>query len=201
MMNTSAKRKMKGHSCSWKRHFCIAVIFSSIMIFPAMAVSAAYEDAGILEREIKGRQDVISVKLLGVTEYELTEIFNEFLMGAPGVMEAKRYRFRLDPKRPAGCMVEWQVRTKDTDAFQLENHLYRMLRRAVHSRTEPETPFFTFEPTEEDLRRFKNIMPRVASTREIEFVMGHPWRSESRSTKRTFEAGENWRYRPNSGFE
>ncbi|MBC8466782.1 MAG: hypothetical protein H8D55_02975, partial [Deltaproteobacteria bacterium] len=74
---------------------------------------------GILQQEIKARKDLISVKLLGVTEYEVTEMFNDLLISAPGVMEARRYRFTLDPQRPARCIVEWQVKIGDTDAFQL----------------------------------------------------------------------------------
>ena len=200
-MKISGKCKGEGLSCSLKGRLYVAVVLSLIMILPTAAAAATRGDGGILQQEIKAREDLISVKLLGVTEYEVTEMFNDLLMSAPGVMEAKRYLFRLDPQRPAGCIVEWQVKIGDTDAFQLESNLYRMLRDAARHGTEDEASVFTFDPTVEDLGRFKDIRPWRASSREIQFVLGRPWRQAQTGGARPYEDGKNWRVWPGAGFE
>ena len=200
-MKISGTRKGEGRSRFLGSRLYIAVVLSLIMILPAVAAAAKRGNGGILQQEIKAREDLISVKLLGVTEYEVTEMFNDLLMSAPGVMEAKRYRFRLDPQKPARCIVEWQVKIADTDAFQLESSLYRMLRDAARHGTEDEAPIFTFNPTVEDLGRFKDIRPWRASSREIQFVSGRPWRPTSITEKRPYEEGRNWGAWPDAGFE
>ncbi len=200
-MKISGTRKGESRSRFLRGPLCTAVVLSLIMILPAAAAAATRRDGGILQQEIRARQDFISVKLLGVTEYELTEMFNDLLMNAPGVMEAKRYRFRLDPQRPAGCIVEWQVKIGNTDAFQLENNLYRMLRDAVPRGAEGQVIAFTFQPMAEDLERLKDIRPWRASSREIEFVLGQPWRPASIAEGRPYEEGRNWRTWPDAGFE
>ena len=200
-MKMSGKCKGESLSCYLRGRLYIAVVLSLIMILPAVAAAATRGDGGILQQEIKTREDIISVKLIGVTEYEVTEMFNDLLISAPGVMEAKRYRFRLDPQKPARCIVEWQVKIGDTDAFQLESSLYRMLRDAAPHETEDEAPVFTFDPTVEDMRSFKDIRPWRASSREIQFVSGRPWRPASVAEKRAYENVKNWRIWPDAGFE
>ena len=200
-MKISGKCKGEGRSRFFKGHLHIAVVLSLILILPAVAAAGTRGNGGILQQEIKAREGLVSVKLIGVTEYEVTEMFNDLLMSAPGVMEAKRYSFRLDPQRPARCIVEWQVKITDTDAFQLESSLYRMLRNAAHHGTEDDASVFTFDPTVEDLGRFKNIRPWRASSKEIQFVSGQPWRPASSGGGRPYEDGKNWRVWPDAGFE
>ena len=200
-MKISGARKGESRSCFLKGRLYIAVVLSLIIILPAVAAAATRGNGGILQEEIKARKDLISVKLLGVTEYEVTEMFNDLLVSAPGVMEARRYRFRLDPQKPASCIVEWQVKIEDTDAFQLESSLYRMLRDAARHGIEDEAPVFTFDPTVEDLGSLKGIRPWRASSREIQFVSGRPWRPASITEKRPYERGKNWGTWPDAGFE
>ena len=200
-MKISETRKGESRSHFLIDRLCIAVVFSLIMILPAATVAATWGDGGILQQEIKTREGLISVKLLGVTEYKVTEMFNDLLMSAPGVMEAKRYRFRLDPQKPASCIVEWQVKIGNTDAFQLESSLYRMLRDAARHGTEDEAPVFTFDPTVGDPGRFNDIRPWRASSREIQFVSGRPWRPASIAEGRHYEGGRSWGTWPDAGFE
>jgi len=201
IMKISGARKVETRSRYSIGRLCITVVLSLIMILPAVATAATLGDGGILQQEIKAREGLISVKLIGVTEYEVTEMFNDLLMSAPGVIEAKRYHFSLDPQRPARCIVEWQVKIGDTDAFQLESSLYRMLRDAARHGVENEAPVFTFNPTVADLRSFKDIRPWRASSSEIQFVSGRPLRPASIAEGRPYEGGRSWRTRPDTGFE
>ncbi|MBC8466439.1 MAG: hypothetical protein H8D55_01255 [Deltaproteobacteria bacterium] len=198
-MKISGAGKGESRSRYLTGRLCIAVALSLIMILPATAATRG--DGGILQQEIKEREDLISVKLIGVTEYEVTEMFNDLLVSAPGVVEARRYRFRLNPQRPASCIVEWQVKIGDTDAFQLESSLFRMLRDAASHGTEDETIVFTFDPTAEDLATFNDIRPWRASSSEIQFVSGRPWRPAPFAEGRPYEGGRSWRTWPDAGFE
>ena len=199
-MKISGAWKGESHSRLLKSRLYIAVVLSLIMILPAAAAAATRGDGGIFQREIRAREDLISVKLLGVTEYEVTEMFNDLLTRAPGVIKAKRYRFRLDPQTPAACIVEWQVKIGDTDAFQLESTLYRMLRDTASHGSEDEAPVFTFNPGSEDPGSFRDIRPWRASSREIQFVSGRPWRPVLVAEGRANERGRSWRTWPDSGF-
>ena len=145
----------------------VAVFFILMMILPA---AAAGKEGGILQREIQASENLVSVKLLGVTDYEITEIFDVLLMNAPGVMEAKRYRFRLDPRKPSVCRVEWQVKIMGTDVFQLESDLYNMLQNTASGRDDSCQQVLTLRPMIEDPDRLKAIRPWRASSREIQFL-------------------------------
>lgn len=200
-MGISGAGKWESRSRFLKSWLYIAVILSLFMILPALAAAATRGEGGILQKEINARESLISVKLVGVTEYEVTEMFNDLLMSAPGVIEARRYRFRLNPKRPADCIVEWQVKIGDTDAFQLESSLYKMLRHTAHNMAEDEAAVFTFDPTEEDLVRLRKIRPWRASSKEIQFVSARPWSPAFSDGSRTNENVKNRRMWPDAGFE
>jgi len=200
-MKISGAGKGESRSRFLKSWSYIAVVLSLIIILPAVAAAATRGNGGILQQEIRAREGLISVKLIGVTEYEVIEMFNDLLISAPGVMEARRYRFRLDPQKPADCIVEWQVKIEDTDAFQLESSLYRMLGDTARHRAEGEAPAFTFDPTVEDMRNFREIRPWRASSREIQFVSGRPWRPAFSGGRRPYENVKNWRMWPDAGFE
>ena len=198
-MKISGAGKGKSGSRFLKGWLYIAVVLSLVIILPAAAATRG--DGGILQREITARENLISVKLIGVTEYKVAEMFNYLLISSPGVMEAKRYRFRLDPQKPASCIVEWQVKIGDTDAFKLESSLYRMLRDTARNGTEEEAPVFEFDPTEKDLGSFKNIRPWRASSREIQFVSGRPWHPVSIDQERPHEEDRIRGTWSNAGFE
>ena len=200
-MKISGAGKGESRSRFLKNWSYIAVVLSLFMILPAVAAAATRGEGGILQKEINARENFISVKLIGVTEYEVTEMFNDLLTSATGVLEAKRYRFRLDPQKPADCIVEWQVKIGDTDAFQLEISLYKMLRDTAHNMAEDKAPVFTFDPAEEDLVRLKNIRPWRASSREIQFVSGQPWRPAFSGGRQPDKNVKNWRMWPDAGFE
>ena len=191
-MIVSERPNRKSRSPLFKMALGLAILLSLMMLLP---IAAAGREDGVLQREIKACGDVISVKLLGVTDYEITEIFNALLMKAPGVMEAKRYRFHLDPRKPSICVVEWQVTIGDTDVFRLESDLYNMLQNNVLNEDDVHQPAFLLRPVAENPEGLKAIRPWRSSSREIRFL------SDQRLHQRP-----NWRHgkRPihlDTGFE
>ena len=167
-MFVSDRPNGKSRSPLLRTAFGPVILLILMMLLPAAAAGKA---DGILQREIKDCRDVISVKLLGVTDYEVTETFDALLRTAPGVMEAKRYRFHLDPRRPSVCVVEWQVRITDTDVFRLESDLYGMLRNAVFDEDHVYQPAFALRPMAGDRERLQAVRPWRSSSREIQFLL------------------------------
>jgi hypothetical protein len=195
-------KKRVAQGCRGMRARCYAVVVLALfMIFPNGASAAAQADGGILYREITARRDMITVKLLGVTEYALTEAFNDVLERAPGVVQARRYRFRLEPSRPADCIVEWSVRIQDTDPFQLQGHINEMLQEGVEKETIAAGTADKSRPGIGDLDRISNIRPWRASSRQIEFVLDRH-RSAHPVCEGPFCHGSRyWEALPGAGFE
>jgi len=142
------------------------------------------------------RQNLIDIKLMGVSQYEVTEIFNDLLISIPGVVEAKRFLLRIEPGRPQSCMVVWQVKIDDIDPFQLESNLYEKIRAVAEDGQDMDALDLTFSPTAENLELLKNIKPLRATTRELEFVLSCPTNSTKGSMNR--DTLHRW---PDSGFE
>jgi signal transduction protein with GAF and PtsI domain len=171
-----------------------------IICLPFTAAAEKEREGGILRQGIECSHQNIIVKLLGVTNYELTEIFNDLLIKTPGVVDAKRYRLCLEPDKPLACIVEWQVRLENDDAFQLETRLYRQVRDLAEKKIEAHTLNFSFKPTEDDLALLNHIRPWRASVREIQFVMNRslPVIPKGRTP---FPESGCWQVWPNAGFE
>jgi len=200
-MKKTAKLSGTNYSCLIGGALCIVFAIALIIGLPVTDAAGKVSDGGILQQGIESHQDVISVKLLGVTKYELTEMFNDLLIKAPGVVKAKRYRLCLEPDNPGACIVEWQVRLEDADAFQLEIKLYRMVRDLANSKTDVHTPALSFQPTAEDLALLKDIRPWRASIREIQFVLNRTLRFAPTCGRLPFADSGNWNVWPNAGFE
>lgn len=178
-----------------------AILLALLIIFPTGALAAAQMDGGILHREISARCDLINVRLAGVTEYPLTEIFHDVLKRAPGVVEAKRYRFHLDPSRPADCIVEWAVWIRDTDPFQLQIHINEM----VHGPTRQESTVAergaAWRSGSGGLEQMKDIRPCRASSREIGFVLDRQRSPTPTGRIRPANRTRYWEGLPGAGFE
>ena len=200
-MKKTATLSGTNYSCLIGGALCIVFAIALIIGLPVTDAAGKVSDGGILQQGIESRQDVISVKLLGVTKYELTEMFNDLLVKAPGVVEAKRYRLRLEPDNPGACIVEWQVRLEGADAFQLEIKLYKMVRNLANSRTDVHTQALTFKPTAEDLAFLKDIRPWQASTKELQFVLKRSSCVVPLCESLPFASSTNWNVWPNAGFE
>ena len=70
-MKISGAGKGESRSRFLKSWSYIAVVLSLIIILPAVAAAATRGNGGILQQEIRAREGLISVKLIGVTEYEV----------------------------------------------------------------------------------------------------------------------------------
>jgi len=190
------QRRFTLSSQSWA-----VVLFALFMILRATSASSADTNREMLLQKITLNDDLVRVRLLGVTEYEVTEMFNDLLMRAPGVRQAKRYLFRLDPRSPADCIVEWQVRTETTTPFQLESFLSDMIKNISNQDPENERQVFTLDPVAEDIERLRKIRPWRASANGIEFVMGRTWPPGPNPFEQPFRDPMHREIRPGAGFE
>ena len=130
-------------------------------------------EGGILERSLAEQSHVVDVRLMGVTRYEVLEMFNEILQSTPGVVEARRYRLHLEPDRPQACLVSWQVRVEGIGLEQLERDVVQTLRHAVREGSE-RLELLAFDPGPKDWELLAAIRPWRATTREIEFILPRP---------------------------
>ena len=199
-MNKSSKRTAGNFSVLLAGVLYMAVAIALTAGLPGMAKAAKGEVGGLQKGATKGGT-LINVVLTGATEYELTEMFNDLIMQTPGVVEAKRYRLRLEPDNPGACVVVWQVRVEDLDAFQLESALYQMLRQSEIEEDGVENHAFSVEPTVEHLALFRHIRPWHASSRELHFVLERPGKPTPLSSEWHRRGKGSWRSWPNAGFE
>ncbi len=131
--------------------------------------------------------EIAHLTLFGVTDYEVTEVFNDIVTHTPGVADAVRIRLHLDPDRPKSCFVTWKIKTMDMGLFELESRIYRIMRDV--SKKSPDAPAiaFTFAPTERELEILGHIRPFQSSSGEIQFVVDRPRQPEKRAIGNRWE--------------
>lgn len=158
---------------------------------------------GILKQSLVTQNGVLTLKLLGVTSYELTEIFHNLLKTTPGVIEARRYHLNLDPKSPQACCVEWQITFAETTPFALESEIYNKLKEITSNDS---TANFVngsdLTLTNTEMAALKAIKPWQATSHSLRFIQtqtfsenrGHQWPHQRHNYK-------YWSDCPNRGFE
>ena len=158
---------------------------------------------GLLKQSLEAQKGTLNLKLLGVASYELTEIFHNLIRTTPGVVEARRYHFHLDPQYPQSCSVEWQITFAETTPFALESEIYNRLKEistndlAVHLVNGSD---ITLTATE--LETLKAIKPWQATSHSLRFIQTltfadgreAQWPCRYHNHKRWFDC-------PNQGFE
>lgn len=204
-MKRTVKRTLK-ISSSVMRPITLIILAMALIVWVSMADAAGkkgeiHAKGGILDQEIEARRNLIIITLIGVTRYEVTELFNDILSRTPGVVEAERYRVHVEPGDPRGCIVVWHVRVKDTDSFQLEQDLYSMIRTIAKGDKDVTMADFTFKATARALKILKDIRPYQASIRKIEFAHDRPLTSPIGHKHRRYMKQFSWRYGLNRGFE
>ncbi len=177
-MNMTKQKRAQGILRRVKRTAWL-VILGTGLCFTGGSAEAFYAagtagEEGLLEKAASAREDLVTVELVGVAEYELTEMFHHVLRSIPGVIEARRMRLRIEPAEPQACFVTWQVRLEDTDLLALESALFARIQRAAGRGEAVDWSGMGFKPHEVDLRTFGRIRPWQASSREIRFVQYRP---------------------------
>jgi len=148
----------------------VTLLLSSLVPTPAFSSNQpGPTDAGRLSRALANREEIVTVRLVGVTSYETTRLFQNLLNQIDGVIEVKPYRFNLNPDRPRLCSAEWRVRLVGEDLFQLESSLYHRLREIAVTRA-GEFPELTRDLTPMEIKSLGFIEPRQAGARFLTFV-------------------------------
>lgn len=158
---------------------------------------------GLLKQRLEAQQGVLTLKLLGVTSYELTELFHNLVKNTPGVIEARRYHLNLDSKSPQACCVEWQITFAATTPFALESEIYNRLKNitdndsATHLLNGSE---ITLSATE--LASLKAIKPWQATSHSLRFIQTQTFAQSQESPWPHQRHHHNrWSDCPNRGFE
>ena len=169
----------------------------------ASPVLAEPVSGGILKQSLEAQRKVLNLELLGVSSYELTEIFHNIVKTTPGVIEARRYHFHLDPKSPQACSVEWQITFTETTPFALESAIYNRLKEFADNDT---TVHFVngsdITLTATEIEALKAIKPWQATSHSLRFVQTRTF-AESREAQWPCRHHNHrrWYNCPNQGFE
>ena len=158
---------------------------------------------GLFKQSLDGKEGVLSLKLLGVTSYELTEIFHNIVRSTPGVINARRYHLNLDPDYPRSCAVEWQITFTGITPFALESAIYNQLKEFAHN--DSVVHFVNGSDitlTATELEALKAIKPLQATSQTLRFIQtltfaknqGCQWPHQRHHHKQ-------WLDCPNRGFE
>jgi len=176
----------------------------SVSSSQASTRSDSTSTAGPLAKNLEAQTEILTVKLLGVTSYELTEIFNDIIETTPGVIEARRCQLHLDPEHPKAGRVEWQVTFCDTTPFALESAVYNRLKEITGSdATTYITNGFSINLTDSELATLKAIKPGQSTSRMLCFIEMNVFARNS-PVKWDYNHSQkinNWQNYPNRGFE
>lgn len=160
--------------------------------------------ASPLEKSLDPQSEILTVKLLGVTSYELTEIFNDIIETTPGVIKARRCQLHLDPEHPQAGRVQWQVTFCNTTPFALESAIYNRLKEISDSSINTYLANgFTINVTDRERATLKAIKPGQSTSRTLCFIemnvfarkLPVKWHHNYPITI------YNWQNYPNRGFE
>ena len=205
------KRLMRENlPCLVKSAIMLFVILSLTLTFgmtaessPASPANSEPINGSLLTQRLEMQEGVLSLKLLGVTSYELTELFHNLVKTTPGVIEARRYHLNLDPKSPQTCCVEWQITYAETTPFALESEIYNRLKEitndtsATHLINGSEITLSTTE-----LKALKTIKPWQATSHSLRFIQTQTFAQNQESPwPHQRQHHQRWSDCPNRGFE
>ncbi len=168
MHNTDSERLSGG----WRKVFLTILLLAGLVvagITPATAATANNTDGGDLRRSLENRPETITIKLVGVPSYEMTDLFYRLLCRLDGVETIRPYHYNLSPNHPQACIAEWRLTITGGDIFKLESDIYQQLKKlAAGQGRELSRP--GLELSREELISLAGIKPRQASARSLTFV-------------------------------
>jgi hypothetical protein len=160
--------------------------------------------SGPLSKRLEAQAEILTVKLLGVTSYELTVIFSDILETTPGIVKARRGQLHLAPKHPPAGIVEWQVTFSNTTPFAIESAIYNHIKEITDNNvTTYLTNGFTINLTNSECAALKAIQPGQSTGQSLCFIETNVFTDNSlvKWHHNYPRAVSNWRIYPNRGFE
>jgi hypothetical protein len=171
------------------------IMIGSHAFAAADAIYGNKTSGGMLKKQIEEGQDLLNVVLIGATQYEFTELFDDILIKTPGVVEAKRFRFFLDPDRPKVCRVDWQVQVENMTPFELESTVFNRIKDIARTGNTEHLPF---KMTADHQKLLTDIRPLHATNREIQFHFFHLAPKHANQSISGYVSERHW---PDTGFE
>ena len=193
----------------------LVMVFAIIItVFLASGFSARLSSAsarpigtvtsGPLAASLEARSGIVTIDLLGVTSYKLTEVFNDIIETTPGVIKTRRCQLYLDPKHPRSGRVEWQVTFNNTTPFALEGAIYQRLKEITgNCVTTYLANGFTINLSERECAALAAIKPGQSNSHTLSFVEMNIFadNSPARWEYNHQRTVNNWSKHPNRGFE
>jgi hypothetical protein len=138
---------------------------------PKGSGDAAEPDGGVLKRHALAVAHVLTVRLDGCSQYEVSEAFGKVINTATGVVNAKRYSSRIMPENPQASFMIWRVEIKETDPFRLQANVLKMIDDIMAAGGHLRLRGVPYRYTATELGLLKGIRGGDATSREIQFVI------------------------------
>lgn len=151
------------------------VLTLTMLLGSLSSVPAASEPieklGGILARNSKKYENLVTVRLDGATGQEVVEAFGKVVNTVRGVVNAKLYRSEILPDNPQASSVNWRVTIQDTDTFRLQSNILKMLHDIFDSDGNIMLKGVAYRYSAAEIDLLKGMRPGSASSRDIQFVM------------------------------
>ena len=105
----------------------MAIIISGLL-FSNQAFSQTIGPGLIWAQNSQRSEKVITIRLIGATDYELVDVFGKVLNKSQGVLEARRHGSRIVPENPGSCFAIWRVRIHEPDPSRLQANIIHAIR-------------------------------------------------------------------------
>ena len=115
--------------------------------------------------------DLINVRLVEATRYELVEAFGKVINTARGVVEATPYGMVIQRENPQASYANWRVRIESTELFPFQSNVMTMLGRIHESGGQIVVNGVPYRYTPAEVDLLKAIRPGSSSSRSIVFVV------------------------------
>ncbi len=106
-----------------------AMSFSTILL-STQAVAYTEGSRFLAKKNPQKSENVVMVRLIGATDYELVDVFGKVLNKAQGVSEAKRHGSRIVPDNPRSCFAVWKVRIHEPDLSRVQSSIIQAIRHS-----------------------------------------------------------------------
>lgn len=124
-----------------------------------------------LDRNIQKYKQQIMVRLEGITDYELLEVFDKVLKTTTGVTSAEEYGSNIDPRSPQRSFVTWIVKINGTTHTHLRANVMKRVHDILEQGGKTVIDNVPYRYTPDEVNLLRGVRQGTASRQVIQFVI------------------------------
>lgn len=126
----------------------------------------------VIDRGVNKYGSTVDVRLEGVNDSVIAEIFGKVLNSATTIISAKRYSSQIIPDNPQASWVKWSVTTDtEADVFYLQTEMMEMFKEIISAGGYVDMYSVPYRYGSPDIALLKGIRPMSATSRSITFIL------------------------------